>query len=336
MLEKPNVPDDQIIACLRHLYGLPITAITFLPLGVDVNAAVYRAGAADGTAYFVKLRRGPFQEAYAHLIRLLADAGIEAIIPPLVTQSGSLWASVSEFQAVVYPFVDGQDGYQHRLSDAHWVELGRALRRIHAVDLPDSLRATIPQEQYPPLWREQTRMFVQQAAAERWPDAAAEQLAALLRERQPEILDLIVRAERLAGALIASPPEPVLCHADIHAGNVLIDAQERLHIVDWDNPILAPKERDLMYAGGAQFGSARTPEAEERLFYQGYGSVAVDARALAYYRCERIIEDIAAYCDAVLLSEDGGADRMQAVVYVRSNFLPGGTLAAAYRGDWPI
>jgi spectinomycin phosphotransferase len=125
----------------------------------------------------------------------------------------------------------------------------------------------------------------------------------------------------------------VLCHGDIHAGNVLIDAHERLSIVDWDNPILAPKERDLMYAGGAQFGQARTLEAEERLFYQGYGSTAVDARVLAYYRYERIIEDIAAYCNEVLLKEDGGADRMQAVQYVRSNFEPGGTLEAAHRGD---
>jgi spectinomycin phosphotransferase len=172
-----------------------------------------------------------------------------------------------------------------------------------------------------------------EVAAVRWPDGAAGQMAAVLRERRDTLLDLVEWAERLAGQLSADAAEGVLCHADIHAGNVLIDAHERLTIVDWDHPILAPKERDLMYAGGAQFGQARTPEAEERLFYQGYGAAAADARALAYYRYERIIEDIAAFGDAVLLTEDGGADRMQAVEYVRANFLPGGTVGAAYQGD---
>ena len=42
MLEKPDLSDDKISACLQADYGFHNTMIAFLPLGTDVNAAVYR------------------------------------------------------------------------------------------------------------------------------------------------------------------------------------------------------------------------------------------------------------------------------------------------------
>ena len=42
----------------------------------------------------------------------------------------------------------------------------------------------------------------------------------------------------------------VLCHADLHAWNVLLDTDRQLWLVDWDETILAPKERDLMFVVG--------------------------------------------------------------------------------------
>ena len=98
-------------------------------------------------------------------------------------------------------------------------------------------------------------------------------------------------------------------------------------------PILAPKERDLMYAGGGQFGKARLPVEEERLFYRGYGQTPIDPDALAYYGYERIVEDIAVYCEQLLRSNAGGVDREQALRYLMSNFEPKGTIEIAYRAD---
>jgi len=60
MLERPGVPDDTLLACLRDHYGLHITQITFLPIGNDADTAVYRVVADDGLSYFLKLRRGRF------------------------------------------------------------------------------------------------------------------------------------------------------------------------------------------------------------------------------------------------------------------------------------
>lgn len=61
MLEKPDIPDETIAACLRNEFGLSVTQVDFLPLGADQNTAVYRAREAD-TTYFVKLRSGNFNQ----------------------------------------------------------------------------------------------------------------------------------------------------------------------------------------------------------------------------------------------------------------------------------
>ena len=88
-----------------------------------------------------------------------------------------------------------------------------------------------------------------------------------------------------------------------------------------------------MFVGGGQFGDGRTAEEEEALFYRGYGPTTVDPRALAYFRYERIIEDIAVCCEQLFLSDAGGADREQALRYLTSNFLPNGTITIVYRGN---
>jgi len=154
-----------------------------------------------------------------------------------------------------------------------------------------------------------------------------------LRTKRAEVLDLVERAERLAEELQAREPEFILCHSDIHAGNILIDGNGAFYIVDWDNPILAPKERDLMYAGGGQFLNTRTPQEEETLFYEGYGQTEIDPAALAYYRYERIVQDISEFCQDIFLTDEGGEDREQAFYYLSSNFLPGGVIEIAYRSD---
>ena len=124
MLEKPEIQDDKIIACLQAEYGLRAAAIAFLPLGADRNTAVYRVTAEDGAAYFLKLRGGVFDETSVALPKFLSDQGIPHIIAPLATVDGKLWANLDAFKVILYPFIAGHNGYEVDLSDRHWIEFG--------------------------------------------------------------------------------------------------------------------------------------------------------------------------------------------------------------------
>jgi len=333
MLEKPDIPDEKITACLRDEHGLLINQIAFLPLGADLNTAVYRAFAKDGTQYFVKVRTGIFDETSVTLPNYLSDQGIEHIINPLPTRAGQLWVDLDTFKLILYPFVEGHNAYEVSLPDRHWRDLGVVLQRIHTIKLPSALKRSIQREAYSPQWRETLKRFLARAGNDAYDDPAAKELTAVLQARRDEIHDLVGRAERLSEALQARAPELVLCHSDIHAGNLLIVADETFYIVDWDNPLLAYKERDLMYIGGGLMGGWRTPQAEETLFYQGYGPTRIDPIGLAYYRYERIVQDMAIYCEQLLLSSKGGEDREQSLGYFLSYFVPGGTMDIAYLSD---
>jgi spectinomycin phosphotransferase len=153
-----------------------------------------------------------------------------------------------------------------------------------------------------------------------------------MNSRRRNIDRLVERAEELASKLRSRPLDLVLCHSDIHGGNVLISNNDELYIVDWDNPILAPKERDLMFIGGG-IDYIWKSQREEAIFYEGYGKTEINIAALAYYRYERVVEDLAVICEQLLLTDEGGADREQAFRWFTSNFEPGQTIEIAERTD---
>jgi hypothetical protein len=230
MLEKPDLDDDWIAGGLLRAYGVRAAAMEFLPVGADQATAAYRVSADGGAVYFLKLRRGAFDPSSVILPQFLRDQGIDAIIAPLLTATGQPWAELGADAMILYPYVEGRNGFE----------------------------------------------------------------------------------------------------------------------VDWDDPIMAPKERDLMFAGGAQGFAGRSPEEEEALFYRGYGPVEVDAAALAYYRYERIVVDIALFAEEIVsaepteaaqptesaeVAEAGGEDRERSFRFLRSSFEPNGTIELAYRSD---
>ncbi len=333
MLEKPDIQHSQITACLRDEYGLNAGQIDFLPIGADRNTAVYRAITGNASPYFVKLRSGIFDEMSIIVPKLLHEQQIESIIAPLSTRSHQLWTSLDDFTVVVFPFIEGHDGYELNLLDRHWIDFGCALKAIHTARIPPTVTNRIQREQYSHKWRKMVQKFQMLVEDVRFADIAAAELAAFLKHRRDEISDLVRRAEHLASVLQTQSDPFVLCHADIHARNILIGADNHLYIVDWDTLTLAPKERDLMFVGGGQFLNQRFPEEEERLFYLGYGHTQTNPVALAYYRYERIVQDIAAYCEQLLLTDEGGEDRENGLRQLINQFRPNNVIEMAYRSE---
>ena len=153
-----------------------------------------------------------------------------------------------------------------------------------------------------------------------------------MRAQRSEIGRLVRRAEQLARSLQSRRLEFVLCHTDVHEWNLLISTPGELYIVDWDKPLLAPKERDLMFIGGGVSPALSSPSGEA-LFYQAYSPTEVDRMALAYYRYERIVQDIYEFCQQLLSSDAGGEHRQQSYCWLESNFMPGNTIEIARKTD---
>ena len=327
MLEKPNIPDELIISSLQEEYGLRVAELTFLPLGADEGSAVYRVVTDNGTIYFLKLRKG-FDEITVSVPLFLKSQGINAIIAPFETKSKQGWADFGNYKLILYPYIEGKDGFERELTDDHRRALGAALKAIHSAQVPPELKRLIPRETFDPQWRERLKSFQVHVENNSYEESTAAKLAEFMKSKQGKIRQLIERTEKLASELQSLRFEFVLCHTDIHGGNVLISEKNELYIVDWDNPILAPKERDLMFIGGGIDYNWKSGQ-EKAVFFEGYGKTEIDLTALAYYRYERIIQDLAVIGEQLLLSDEGGADRERSYGWFTSNFEPGQTIEIA-------
>jgi spectinomycin phosphotransferase len=149
-----------------------------------------------------------------------------------------------------------------------------------------------------------------------------------LQEQQSTIQRLVDHSEQLSQKIDPHKFQRVVCHADLHAGNVLLEDRGDLYIVDWEDPVLAPKERDLMFIGGG-VGNVWNQAREEELFYRGYGQVEIHPNLLAYYRLERILEDIAEYSQMLLFKPVEDKDRQQMYQQFTDMFAPQGVVDIA-------
>ena len=184
MLEPPNLPIETLAAAVRDEYGLNIAQIAFLPLGADPDTAIFRAEAADGRAYFVKLRSGVFDDIVVAVPHALAAQGIEHLIAPVATRAGAACARLGAFAVIAYPFVAGENAYGRDFTAQHWRTLGATLRRIHTAELPPALVARIPVETYPAAARDRLTALLDQLATIVPPDEVAAALLAFLRPRR--------------------------------------------------------------------------------------------------------------------------------------------------------
>ena len=322
MLEPPDLPDDRIVAAVRRHYGFALTTLAFLPLGHDVRSWAFRAMTAEAT-YFLKLRQGRVNEAALRVPRYLADRGVPHIVAPLPTRAQGLWVEVDGFTLALYPFIDGITGMAHGMQEHHWYTFGAALRAIHDTPLAPHLAQVVPRESFAPGLSDVVRALDAHIDARTFADPIEHDVAAFWQRKQAEIRALVGRFESLGRRLRAQRPPLVLCHADVHPNNVLIDMADQFWIVDWDDTLLAPKECDLMMGVGG-LGNYPAGPREGSWFLQGYGGTAIDLVALAYYRHVRALGDIGANGEQVLLLPGAGeATKRDGLQRMEQLFAPG-------------
>ncbi len=329
MLEEPNIPHNHIFDTLLTEYGFLPVRFAFLPLGADQHTAVYKAATFTDT-FLVKLRTANFNKTTVLIPKLLHDSGIEQVIPPIFGKGYSLWARTDLYTMTVYPFIEGENGFDRPLSAQHWIELGQTLKRIHTAAISQADLDLLPRETFSPFYRDEVRRYQAQFAAETFTDPVSIDFARLINSKRADI-DALVRHTHTFAADVQKRDLPfVLCHADIHVWNLLITPSNTLYVVDWDTLILAPKERDLMFIGSGigDTGAFSVPEQLTR-FYQGYGTRDDDLTAIAYYRCERIVQDIYEYCRQNLSVPVDSQDRLEGLRQLESQFQPGAVVERA-------
>ncbi len=299
MREKPAIADELLQATIQDQYGLVSATLEFLPVGLDFYAGVYRVMSEQDIPYLLKITSRPLYEARYLVPRYLNDAGIVSVVAPLPTKSGSLWAKLADWTVVLYPFIEG-DSSKTGMTNEQWRELGSIFKQIHQTSVPAEGFASLRKEtfdvtEYVQWIQDFETQHLHTTHSGNVPERA---LRADWLAHQPTIHKGISSLRKLAGVLQKRSGPFVFCHADLHTRNLIRDSSGHVFVIDWDDVMLAPKERDFIFIRG--------PQAEA--FWEGYGHPEVDWTALTYYRWERTIQDIIACAQDIFFNDDLGEE----------------------------
>lgn len=325
MLEKAALTEDQLHAALAQYYGLSVQAVTFLPIGYDARSFLYQV-TTGGPTYFLKLRSVPVPAPTVLIPQSLINQGVKNCIAPIPTVSGALTCPLESYTATLYPFIPGHNAMQSGLTPAQWRQFGLLLRAVHSPSLAAEFTSQLPHETFAFSCGHRLQSVL--AAAQRGGFASphAQHLAEFFLEQRSLLSQMIGRAQALGQSLQSQSLPSVLCHTDCHLANVLLSDAGQLYLIDWDAPLIAPPERDLflVHAPAGQGASQSEAASPEAAFFQGYGPHTLNHQALAYYRYERTIEDLAESGFTGLLDPAATeAERAEADRFTRWLFAPG-------------
>ena len=329
MREQPKISESLLRACLRDQYALSPLTLEFLPRGLDYDAGVYRVVNEQGTAYLLKATSRSLAEASCLVPRYLRDQGIPSVVAPIPTSLGTLWARAEEWTVILYPFIAGQCSLTG-MTTAQWKEVGTIFQRIHQVRLPASGgSSSLRKECFDPTeYAQEIHLFETQHLQEVGSASVSQRaLRSSWKAHQSTIHTAVATLEKLAVVLQSRTFPYVTCHADLHARNLIRDPSGQVFVIDWDEVMLAPKERDFIFL--------RKPHAEA--FFQGYTGAEIDWSLLTYYLWERVVQDLMYLAHNVCFRDDWAEEtRVQVAQTFHESLEPGGSnlraasLASAY------
>ncbi len=267
---------DAVREWVEQDFALDLVDLDAVEHGADDNAALWRATAADGARYAVKLSGGGTPAGLV-VTSHLASHGVRGIAAPVPTRHGQVWSDREDRRLSVVPWVSDDRALDGPMGAARWRAYGEVLAHVHATAATDEVADLLLRE-----------------------DHTHEQLAETARIRVREwptlagvLTSLVEHADRLGPGLGGDATvEYVICHGDPHLGNVLLGRADEVWLIDWDDAVLAPRELDLMFVIGGVLADAPVTPEEQSWFFDGYGPVGVDPARLAYHRCVRALVDL--------------------------------------------
>ncbi|MGE3856829.1 MAG: phosphotransferase [Dehalococcoidia bacterium] len=298
---------DRIARIVAARYACAVARIQAAPRGW--TGETYLVTTARGERLFAKHIRAdrlpPAALPALPVLQALHRAGVRGLAAPVPSTSGALHEDTGDGVLVLFEHIDG---VQTEGGDP--TGLGDLVAAVHRQPVPTGvtpLRETFVVTFGDALWATVER------AARGTGDEVARGLAAFLAGIAPDVRADWAAFQAITERCRAASFDLVITHGDV-PWNVMRDGGGSLHLIDWDELLLAPAERDLWFF------------LDQPAFMAAYrarrGGGDVDALAAAYYVHHRYFEELLAF-SRTILDEPGSTRRAESLALLRGPWISG-------------
>lgn len=245
MITQPNISQDELKKTIQDQYSLLIKNLTFIPKG-EVSWG-YIVEDADSVRYFFKIHK--YKKLSSARFNLLDDlhkkTGIINIIYPLATKHNKLETEVLGYPSVLFNYIEGKTAHEIKPTDKQYERLGSLLAQLHqavkTINYPVRENFDIPAND------DFLKVIEHLKETPNNPNKHRKEAFDLLKPLQDRLLEELKNLRDLQLKARASDIEFVLCHGEPSPGNIMLDNHGEVYLIDWDEPIVAPKEKDLLF-----------------------------------------------------------------------------------------
>lgn len=277
---------DELVKIIENEYNLKVDAIK--PAQRQFVAETFVIKDINNKKYFCKVIEKPlFIPRVIKSLPILEEMhkqGIQRINYPLRTMlKNSLYIKRNNTLIVLFNYINAQQSYNYDKT-----ELGKLIARVHKIT--SKIRLSIPMEEFSFKRRLAFEKHFENIIKGSFNDTILNSLKKCLLKYEKEIRHDLTNFSKTAIICKKIKVNMVITHGDA-PGNTLVKSPADIYLVDWDDILLAPAERDIWFL------------IDDSSFMSGYREVyskyKVNEDLRRYFIYKRYFEDLTEYFEEI-------------------------------------
>jgi len=184
--------------------------------------------------------------AFTFAYDLFAKAGVRNIAHPIPTGHGQMRIQIGDFQIALFSLIPGKTAQEQKLIDEQLERLGGLLAQVHQSKTVIG-EYSVKENFEIPFKDRLLAIFDDMLKIAGNSTKYETRLRFFLEPHRQEFIQELDRLEKLQRKVRTMRLAFVNCHGEPSPGNVLSSNDGEIHLLDWDDPIFAPKEKDLLF-----------------------------------------------------------------------------------------
>jgi len=246
MLTESKIDKSLLKKVIQEKFGISVINVTLVPKWEAARGYVIESS--NHKSFFLKIYwddKIP-DSAFRFADDLFAEAGTVNIAHPIPTSHGQMRVHIHDFQIALFDWISGRTAEEDKLADTQLERLGELLAKIHqskTIIGDYSVRETFAI----PFKNRFLAIFDSMSKITSKSTKYRTRLKLFLEPHRQKFMRELETLEKLQRKVKAMKLEFVNCHGEPSPGNILCSDTGEIHLLDWDDPIFAPKEKDLLF-----------------------------------------------------------------------------------------